>query len=109
MPVKKKTSLASPPLLPTVKKEFVISTTKSPAGNVIMIGDLKATESQINDLKAEAATFRNTLLYQVLIATPKKQAMDAIFYNSNSLEDLTIGKTMLRTLDVMENVLKLLE
>lgn len=74
-----------------------------------MIGDQKATEAQINDLKAEAATFRNTLLYEVLIATPKKQAMDAIFYNSNSLEDLTIGKTMLRTLDVQENVLKLLE
>ena len=96
-------------LIPTVKKEFVISTTKSPAGNVIMIGDKKATEAQINDLKADANRFKQSLLYEVLIATPKKQAMDAIFYNSNSLEDLTIGKTMLRTLDVMENVLKLLE
>ena len=77
--------------------------------DVLMIGDQQVTEAQLNDLKADASRFKQSLLYEVLIATPKKQAMDAIFYNSNSLEDLTNGKTMLRTLDVMENVLKLLE
>lgn len=71
-----------------------------------LIDGQSITKEDLQRLKNEALFFQKTLLYSVLINTPKKQAQNNIFQKSNDLNDLRFSKAALWTIDVQETIVK---
>ncbi len=66
----------------------------------------KSVEPQmLTMLKQEADFIERSYLWKILYETPKKLAEETIFVNSQSLDDLKKGKSMLYTLSTQKKIL----
>lgn len=96
--------------LPIKVNDAVVATFGvSMQGKVLKIGGKVATAGELSQLKGEAQQFRNTMLYQVLMETPKWEAIEVIVNKSDNWQDVLNGKTILHTIGIQENILKILE
>lgn len=77
------------------------------AKGILLIGDERADEARLNNLKSEAEIFSSSELWKLLQETPKQLAYDALFKVSESLDDLKKGKAMLYTLDSQQNIVNI--
>lgn len=72
---------------------------------VVYIGSMKADKQRLANLKAEAEFFLKSELWTLLYETPKELAQRAMFVNSESLDDLKKGKSILYTLSTQKNII----
>lgn len=73
------------------------------------LGKEKATDAQINNLKAEAEFLLNSHIWKLLNETPKELAHKTMFVTSESLVDLQKGKSMLFLLDTQNKIIEMLK
>lgn len=93
-------------LFPLVDLEKVLTSNRQ--GQLFLNGT--AIESKkLSDLKSEARLFRNTQLWDIIHNTLKHQAQLAMFTNATTTQDILNGKTILRTLDIQENIVQLID
>lgn len=71
---------------------------------IVYIGGERATEGQMQNLKSEAEFLKNSEIWQLLHETPKELAQRAMFIQSESLDDLKKGKSILYTLSTQKNI-----
>lgn len=75
---------------------------------LIYLGSEKATDIQLNNLKAEAEFLLQSQIWKLLNETPKNLAQESLFITSETMVDLQKGKTMLYLLSVQNNVINTL-
>jgi len=73
-------------------------------GKVYAGGQVLTPERLVN-LKAEAEFLTQSDLWQLLYNTPKELAQRAMFVNSESLDDMKKGKSILYTLSTQQNII----
>lgn len=95
--------------IPQPNMDHVVTIGKSMKGPVIKLNGRQVNQEQLIQLKAEAAQFKNTLLYRVLIETVNWEAKEVIFNKAKDFQDVLNGKMMLHVTGVQENIIKLLE
>jgi hypothetical protein len=88
-------------LLPTVEVNYVLRFDK--IGN-IFLGDLKLTKQEIMILKREADVLDELMLWKYIVNTLNDKVSKRVFEASQSFEDLVIGKSILYTLKVQQEI-----
>lgn len=91
-------------LLSNVDLTKIVS--KDPRG-LILIGGIHADNVRLTNLKAETEFLLQSELWTLLYETPKELAQRAMFINSESLDDMKKGKSILYTLSTQKNILNL--
>lgn len=91
---------------PVVDLEKIITSNRQ--GN-LFLGGTQINAKKLADLKQEAHLFRNTQLWDIVHNTLKHQAQVAMFTSATTVQDVLNGKTMLRTLDIQENIIQLID
>lgn len=66
------------------------------------------TEGEAASLFEEAKFFKESRLYSIMINTLKKQAMEVMYNQSQSFDDMRNGKMMLYNLSLQENIVKVI-
>lgn len=66
----------------------------------------KLSQQELLLLQQEVKFLEQSKLWAYLNSNPEKICQDLIFVKSQTLTDLTIGKTILYTLDIQKNILK---
>jgi hypothetical protein len=79
--------------------------TMDKARGIVYIGGTKADKMRLANLKAEAEYFISSELWTLLQETPKELAQRAMFINSESLDDLKKGKSILYALSTQKNII----
>lgn len=74
-------------------------------GKLIFIGDERADDARLANLRSEAILVADTTLWKLLIESPKKLAQDALFVNGKTMEDVVKGRAILYALSTQENIL----
>ena len=92
-------------LLSTVDMKSIVSLDKT--HGIVYIGGERADEARLSNLKAEAEFFVQSELWHLIQETPKELAQRQMFVNSESLDDLRKGKSMLYLLSQQQNVINL--
>lgn len=90
-------------LLTTVDPKKIVSLDKR--GGIVYIGGERADEGRLGNLKAEAEFFLNSDLWHLIYETPKELAQRAMFIDSESLDGLKKGRSILYTLSTQKNIL----
>lgn len=76
---------------------------------IVYIGGVKATQGRLTNLKAEAEFLLQSDIWGLLHETPKELAQRTMFINSESLDDMKKGKSILYTLSTQQNILEVLK
>jgi hypothetical protein len=71
----------------------------------IKIDGIEISEGEKIALIEEAKFFRESRLYKIMMNTPKKMAMEAMYNLSQSYDDMKSGKMMLYNLSVQEKLI----
>ena len=90
-------------LLSNVDLGHIVKYDKS--GRQIFIGEERATESQLANLKSEAEMIVSTNLWKLLHETPKELAQRALFMSGHTLDEMVKGRAILYTLATQETIL----
>lgn len=94
-------------MLSTVDMHKIV-TLDSRAG-VIYIGGERVDKIRLNNLRQEAEALLQFEIWSLLMETPKELAQRAMFVNSESLDDLKKGKTILYTLSTQQKIVDTLK
>ncbi len=90
-------------MLSVVDDKHVVTLDKQ--RGMVYIGGIKADDLTLQNLKAEADFIIQSTIWKLIYNTPKELAMRAMFVNSESLDDMKKGKSMLYTLSAQENII----
>jgi hypothetical protein len=90
-------------MLSVVNPNFIVRVDKQKG--MIFIGEEKADQGRLTNLKAEAEALTNFELWKLLYETPKELAERAMFIHGESLADMQKGKSMLYTLATQKNII----
>lgn len=82
--------------------------TYSPKGNLFLDGK-ELTEGEVNSLKEEIKFLEETRIWKVYQNTLSEQAKNRMFEKAQSYEDLWSGKLMLKNLEVMRDINKIIK
>lgn len=74
------------------------------ARGIVYIGGQKVTPERLMNLKSEAQFLVESELWHLIYETPKELAQRAMFVNSESLDDMKKGKSILYTLSTQKNI-----
>ena len=74
------------------------------ARGIVYIGGQKVTPERLMNLKSEAQFLMQSELWHLIYETPKELAQRAMFVNSESLDDMKKGKSILYTLSTQKNI-----
>lgn len=96
-------------LLSPVDLTQIVTLEKTPQGGILSIGGEKADASKLANLRAEAEFITASEIWKLLQETPKELAHRAMFIQSESLDDLKKGKSILYTLSVQQNIVDVLK
>ena len=88
-------------LLPTVEANYVLKFDK--LGNVFL-GDMKLTKPEMMMLKREAEILDDILIWKYIVNTLNDKVSKRVFQSSQTLEDLVIGKSILWTLNLQQEI-----
>lgn len=77
--------------------------------NVVYLGGKELTQSQKEQLHAEAGIFMQSSLWKVLQESLKEHAYQVMFEKSQTFDDMRTGKTMLYNLSIMRKMIDLLQ
>lgn len=80
--------------------------TYSPKGVLYLAGN-PLTEGEIRSLQSEVRLLEETRLWKVYQNTLSEQAKDRMFEKAQSYEDMWSGKLMLKNLEVMRDINKI--
>jgi hypothetical protein len=94
-------------MLSTVDMHKIV-TVDSKAG-IVYIGGERVDKMRLNNLRQEAEAISQFELWSLLMETPKELAQRAMFVNSESLDDLKKGKTILYTIDTQQKIVNTLK
>lgn len=72
---------------------------------IIYIGGQKASEGQLLNLKSEAEYLEHSSIWGMLYENPKELAQRAMFVDSENLDGLKKGRSILYTLSTQKNIL----
>ncbi len=75
---------------------------------IVYIGGVRADQGRLANLQAEAKYLLESDLWALLYHTPNELAHRAMFVNSESLDDLKKGKSILYTTSTQKNILETL-
>lgn len=75
---------------------------------IVYIGGKRVEEGQMNNLKSEAEFLMNSELWQLMQETPKELAQRAMFVDSENLDGLKKGRSILYALSTQKNILEVL-
>lgn len=76
---------------------------------ILYIGDKRAEESRLANLKSEVEFLLESDLWGLLCQTPRELAQRAMFIEGNDLDQMTKGRAILFTLSSQENILNILK
>lgn len=91
-------------LLSIIDTQSIVKYDKRIGG--IFIGDKRADEGRLRNLKAEAEFFLQSDLWKLISETPKELAQQTMFVSGENLVDLQKGRSMLYTLSVQKNIVE---
>ncbi len=83
--------------------------TSHKTGSILYLNRKPIEDTEIADLQSQVAFLRQSRLWNILNETVRSQAMDTMFTNSKTIEDLTFGKAMLYNLGVQNKIMDLIE
>ncbi len=92
-------------MLSVVDMNKVISSNKN---GFIYLGTERASDIQLQNLKAEAEFLKNSSIWGIIHETPKELAQRAMFVAGDSLDDMKKGRSILYTLDSQKKVIDML-
>lgn len=69
------------------------------------IGGQIISSHDMNQIVAEAEYFKLTLLYRVLMSTPKHHASEVMYKKSVSYDDMIVGKSILYGISLQETII----
>lgn len=72
---------------------------------IVYIGGIRADDLQLNNLKSEAEALTHFSLWKLIHETPKELASRAMFVDSESLDDMKKGKSILYTLSTQKKII----
>lgn len=75
---------------------------------ILYAGKEEIDVARLANLKAEADFLMESELWKFIVETPKELAHQALFKNSESLDDLKKGKAMLYTLSAQQNIIDII-
>lgn len=90
-------------LLSNVDLSRIVSLDK--ARGIVYIGGKQVDKGRLTNLKAECEFLMQSDIYKLLIETPKELAQRTMFVNSESLDDMKKGKSILFTVSTQENII----
>ena len=90
-------------LLSNVDLTQIVSLDKT--HGIIYIGGERADEARLTNLKAEAEFIVATGLWKLLYENPKELAQRAMFKDSENLDGLKKGRSILYTLSTQQNII----
>ncbi len=95
----------------SVNPDDVLTAAYKPDGTtrLIFLNKEQLNTQEIHNLKQEASLFKNGRLWKIINSTLKQQAEGIMFTKATSYDDMKAGKSMLRTLDIQENILDTIE
>lgn len=76
-------------------------------GGIIYIGGVRADDSRLQNLHAEAEFFMESDLWRVINETAKQLAQMSMFVAGDSIEDMKKGRAVLFTLDSQQKIVGL--
>ncbi len=76
---------------------------------VLFIGGKQADDAILSNLQAEAKFFEESELWNLIYNTPKLLAERAMFIDSESLDGLRKGRSILYTLSTQKNILNVIK
>lgn len=89
-------------LLSPVDLTKIVSLDK--ARGIVYIGGVRADKGRLTNLKAEAEFLMQSELWKLLSETPRQLAQRQMFVDSESLDDMKKGKSILYTLSAQQNI-----
>lgn len=89
-------------LLSNVDLNRIVSLDK--ARGIVYIGGKQADRGRLTNLKAEAEFLMQSDLWKLLQETPRELAQRAMFVDSESIDDLKKGKSILYTLSTQQKI-----
>ena len=92
-------------LLCALVEDDIIS--KDRQGN-IFLGQEKLTESEIRAIGQEIKFLKETRVWNIINETIKRDAMDKMFKNAKTTDDMFAGKMMLYNLDLTNKIINIL-
>lgn len=88
-------------LLPVVDDQQIISF----KNKKLYINHVEATVGQVNNLVAEANLIEATELWKIINNDLNEKTRKRVYVDSTDVMDLVVGKTILYTLDVQQNLI----
>lgn len=95
----------------SINPEDVLTASYRPDGKtgLIFLNKEQLGNQEVNNLKQEVKFFQSSRLWKIINATVRQQAQTIMFTKSASFDDMKAGKSILRTLDVQDNILKTID
>jgi hypothetical protein len=79
------------------------------AKGIVLIGDETVDPVRLSNLRSEAEFLLNSEIWKLLYETPKELAQRAMFVDSQSLDDMKKGKSILYTLSTQKKIIDTLQ
>lgn len=96
-------------LLTVIDYNHIVRLEKKGNGGILYLGDERADDGTMANLKSEALFLTESRLWKLLYETPKELAEKAMFKIGTGLEDMQKGRSILYTLDTQKNIIDLLK
>jgi hypothetical protein len=92
-------------LLSPIDPRLIVRVDKAGA---LHIGKERASQSRLDNLRAEAEFFLQSDLWNLIMETPKELAQQSMFVIGESVDDLKKGRSMLYTISTQKNIVETL-
>ncbi len=95
----------------SVNPDDILTASYLPDGKtrLIYLNKEQLNSQEIRNLKQEVSLMKAGRLWKIINSTLKKQAEDIMFTKAATYDDMKAGKSMLRTLDIQQNIMDTIE